>query len=147
MLYILIRLEQDGMGQRHPNSLYPISGPYMYNWGEPERSPHIRVVQRVRLYIYIYVIYKSWLRGVFRVYTTRESRSEDVCSAYAPSRRRGAYALQTSSGRDLRVVYMRNTPSNHDLYNIYASRRRHKLETGTKDGKTWRILYIKIAGT
>ena len=25
-----------------------------YNWGEPERAPHVRVVQRVRLYIYIY---------------------------------------------------------------------------------------------
>ena len=23
------------------------------NWGEPERAPHVRVVQRVRLYIYI----------------------------------------------------------------------------------------------
>ena len=24
-------------------------------WGEPERAPHVRVVQRVRLYIYIYI--------------------------------------------------------------------------------------------
>ena len=75
-----------------------------------------------------------------------------VYSAYIRPENRGqrkfeAYALQTSDDRDLRVVYMRNTPSNHDSYNIYASRRRHKLETGTKDGKTWRILYIKIAGT
>ena len=95
----------------------------------------------------IYVIDKSWLRGVFRVYTTRESRSSEVCSAYAPSRRQGAYALQTFDDRGLRVVYMRNTPSNHDSYNIYANRHRHKLETGTKHKKTWRILYIKIAGT
>ena len=27
---------------------------YYINWGEPERAPHVRVVQRVRLYIYIY---------------------------------------------------------------------------------------------
>ena len=44
----------------------------------------------------IYVIYKSWSHGVFRVYTTRESRSEEVCSVYALSQRRGAYTLQTS---------------------------------------------------
>ena len=31
------------------------------NWGEPERAPHVRVVQRVRLYIYIY-IYLSIVR-------------------------------------------------------------------------------------
>ena len=24
-------------------------------WGEPERAPHVRVVQRARLYIYIYL--------------------------------------------------------------------------------------------
>ena len=24
-------------------------------WGEPERAPHVRVVQRARLYIYIYI--------------------------------------------------------------------------------------------
>ena len=24
---------------------------YVYNWGEPERAPHVRVVQRARLYI------------------------------------------------------------------------------------------------
>ena len=55
--------------------------------------------------------------------------------------------LQTSDDQGLRVVYMRNIPSNHDSYNIYANWRQHKLETGTKDGKTWHILYIKIAGT
>ena len=101
----------------------------------------------IDIYNNVYVIYKSWLSGVLRVYTTREPRSEEVCRVYAPRLRLGAYALQTSDDRGLRVVYMRNTPSNHDSYNIYANRRRHKLETGTKHEKTWRILYIKIAGT
>ena len=54
----------------------------------------------IYIYIYIYyVIYKSWLSGVLRVYTTRELRSEEVCSVYAPSRRRGAYTMQTSDDR------------------------------------------------
>ena len=63
-------------------------------------------------------LYKSWLRGVFRVYTTRESRSKEVCSTYVLSLRQVAYAWQTSDDRSLRVIYMRNTPSNHDSYNI-----------------------------
>ena len=42
------------------------------------------------------IIYKSWLCGV---YTTREPRPEEVCSAYT-----------------------RNTPSSHDSYNIYTNR-------------------------
>ena len=46
-----------------------------------------------------YVIYKPWLCGVFHVYTTRETRSKKVCSVYAQSQRRGAYALQTSDDR------------------------------------------------
>ena len=29
------------------------------NWGEPERAPHVRVVQRARLYIYYIIIYLS----------------------------------------------------------------------------------------
>ena len=32
-------------------------------WGEPERAPHVRVVQRVRLFIYIYIyiyIYRTF---------------------------------------------------------------------------------------
>ena len=38
----------------------------IYNWGEPERAPHVRVVQRVRLYIYIYtrqMLTASWGRA------------------------------------------------------------------------------------
>ena len=35
-------------------------------WGEPERAPHVRVVQRVRLYIYIYIyIYIYRMAGNF----------------------------------------------------------------------------------
>ena len=60
--------------------------------------------------------------SVFCVYMTQEFRSEEVCSTYAPSQRRGAYTLQTSDDRGLRVVHMQNTPSNHDSYNIYANR-------------------------
>ena len=67
-----------------------------------------------------YILYESWLLGVFRIYTTLKPRSSEVCSAYAPSRRRGAYALQTSSDLDSRVVYTRNTPRNHDLYITYT---------------------------
>ena len=67
-----------------------------------------------------YILYESWLLGVFRIYTTLKPWSSEVCSAYAPSRRRGAYALQTSSGLDSRVVYMQNTPLNHDLYITYS---------------------------
>ena len=67
-----------------------------------------------------YILYESWLLGVFRIYTTLKPRSSEVCSAYAPSRRRGAYALQTSSDLDSRVVYTRNTPRNHDLYITYC---------------------------
>ena len=50
-------------------------------------------------FMFVYVIYTSWLSGVLRVYTTRELRSEEVCSVYAPSRRRGAYTMQTSDDR------------------------------------------------
>ena len=53
----------------------------------------------IYIYIYIYVIYKSWLSGVLRVYTTRELRSEEVCSVYAPRLRLGAYTMQTSDDR------------------------------------------------
>ena len=28
---------------------------FVYIWGEPERAPHVRVVQRACLYIYIYI--------------------------------------------------------------------------------------------
>ena len=60
---------------------------------------------------------------------------------------RESLQLQTSNDQSrFEVVYMRNTPSVHDSYNIYTIQRRHKLKTGTKDGKTWRILYINIAG-
>ena len=66
-----------------------------------------------------YILYESWLLGVFCIYTTLKPRSSEVCSAYAPSQRRGAYALQTSSDLDSRVVYTRNPPHNHDLYITY----------------------------
>ena len=66
-----------------------------------------------------YILYESWLLGVFRIYTTLKPRSSEVCSAYAPRLRLGAYALQTSSDLDSRVVYTRNTPRNHDLYITY----------------------------
>ena len=66
-----------------------------------------------------YILYESWLLGVFRIYTTLKSRSSEVCSAYAARLRLGAYALQTFSDLDSRVVYMRNTPRNHDLYITY----------------------------
>ena len=33
-----------------------------------------------------YILYESWLSGVLRVYMTREPRSEEFCSVYAPSR-------------------------------------------------------------
>ena len=54
-------------------------------------------------------------------YIRPELRAEKVCSAYALSWRQGAYALHTSDGRGFRVMYTRNTPSNHDSCNIYAN--------------------------
>ena len=63
-----------------------------------------------------YILYESWLLGVFRIYTTLKPRSSEVCSAYAPRLQLRAYALQTSSDLDSRVVYMRNMSRNHDSY-------------------------------
>ena len=51
-----------------------------------------------------YILYESWLLGVFRIYTTLKPRSMQ---------------LQTSSNLDSRVVYTGNTPRNHDLYITY----------------------------
>ena len=110
----------------------------------------------VRLYIRMYVIYKSWLRGVFCVYTTW-IEAIGSCSfvsivapllgnnecfpppppppPHAPSQRQGAYALQTSEGWGLRVVYTWNTPSNHYSCNIYANQqvqRQHFKQSGVR---------------
>ena len=77
------------------------------------------------LYVVLWKIYKSWLRGVFCVYTRPEPRLEEVWL--------GAYALQTSDGRIFRVVYTQNAPSNHDSCNILAIRqvqRCHFLQSG-----------------
>ena len=79
-------------------------------------------------------MYKSWLRSVFRIYIY-DLRIEV----------RGSLQLQTSNDQSRFEGHI-NAPSVNDSYNIYAIQRRHKLETGTKDGKTWRILYINIAG-
>ena len=57
--------------------------------------------------ISVYILYESWLLGVFHIYTTLKPRSSEVCSAYAPRLRLGAYALQTSDDLDSRVVYIR----------------------------------------
>ena len=50
---------------------------HAFNWGEPERAPHVRVVQRVRLYIYIY-IYLSYVLGhganLYRVQNGQDGR-------------------------------------------------------------------------
>ena len=80
------------------------------------------MVNRLGLgYLCIHVIYESLLYDVFRVYTTREPRPEEVCDAYAPRLQLGAYAPQTSDGRVWRVTYTRDTPSNHDSYKINAT--------------------------
>ena len=69
----------------------------------------------------VYILYESWLLGVFRIYTTLKPWSSDVCSAYAPRLRLGSFALQTSSDLDSQVLYTRNTPHNHDLYITYST--------------------------
>ena len=60
--------------------------------------------------------------AVYSAYIQPELRPEDVCSAYAPRLRVETHALQMSEGRGFRVIYMRNTPNNHDSCNIYANR-------------------------
>ena len=62
---------------------------------------HVSSLCRHRL---AYILYESWLLGVFRIYTTFKPRSMQ---------------LQASSNLDSRVVYTRNTPCNHDLYITY----------------------------
>ena len=99
-----------------------------------------------------YISYESWLLGVFRIYTTLKPRSSEVCSAYAPSRRRGAYALQTSSDLDSRVVYTRNTPRNHDLYITYTSGILHVVvvwvhHMGNAPHITYVHMYIHVGNT
>ena len=50
----LLHVGISGQHSVHPVSRARHGG---FSWGEPERAPHVRVVQRVRLYIYIIYIY------------------------------------------------------------------------------------------
>ena len=70
-----------------------------------------------------YILPESWLHGVFRAYTTLKPRPSDVCSAYAPSRRRRAYALQTSSGLSLGRIYAEYTTQH--TYVLYIPTHMH----------------------
>ena len=45
-MVIWLRAREEFADNRFSTPLY---------WGEPERAPHVRVVQRARLYIYIYI--------------------------------------------------------------------------------------------
>ena len=86
-----------------------------------------------------YILYESWLLGVFRIYMTLKPRSSEVCSAYAPRLRLGAYALQTSSDLDSRVVYTRNTPRNHDLYITYTYIYEVYIRTSNRCPLSWQL--------
>ncbi len=65
-----------------------------------------------------YVIYKPWLLGVFRVYTTRDQGLRKF--AVNITRAWSARGILTANFRwpRSRVVYARNTPRNHGSYVI-----------------------------
>ena len=82
-----------------------------------------------------YILHESWLLGVFRVYMTLKPQPSEVCSAYAPRLWLGAWgehSLLPSTGATMdtkncklpmasvQVVYMQNTPCNHDMYILHT---------------------------
>ena len=85
----------------------------------------------------LYVMYKSWLRGVFRVYTTQIGPL---------GLRLGAYALQTSSGLGS-GRNTQNTPHNHDLYITYRSNTCTDLHGPTHEVKGVHMTMIHVIYT
>ena len=93
-------------------------------WGEPERAPHVRVVQRVRLYIYNYIyIYISYILGhganLYRVQNGQDGRplrSHCVRLKYSPR--------IASNGKEI-VRYETDTPTSPLGKDTRIGRRNH----------------------